>query len=53
MENSESHYGIKTKCDNGKICIQTSRVYLSEEEFEDWVEKTREFVRKEGAGNYA
>jgi hypothetical protein len=42
-----SAYGIKTECTNGIVCIRTSPVYLSEEEFEDWVRNTRELIRKE------
>lgn len=44
---TNSAYGIKTECENGVVCIRTSPVYLSEEEFEDWVDNTRDLMRRE------
>jgi hypothetical protein len=44
-----SSYGIKTEYDNGKVCIQTSRVYLDKEEFENWVQETRSLMRDDEA----
>lgn len=51
MGKTESCYGIKIECIHNKVCIQTSRAYLSRDEFEDWVRKTREFIQEEAGEN--
>jgi hypothetical protein len=43
----QNSYGIRTSYSNEKVCIKTSAVYLTKEEFEAWVKETQQLIEKE------